>query len=201
MSNDRSHYFETLFRADRVTEAFTVFEIQPVEYADGKRVAHISSSVNEEYLECAVDETLRHGYRGKSNGFRAAYRRSSQTFEDALDLYERAVSYFDETRAYLNPDLALDRHAKAPYTNGAYLNQAISYFAGCSFSHFLNHRRMNHLFGLLSDGADDGASITDLIDDSGFGSYTSFYRYVKRVYGTTPKKLESAYLEGSLVND
>ena len=70
------------------------------------------------------------------------------------------------------------------YTNEVYLVDAIRKAVGKTFSEYLSDMRLNNVLRLIDEYPD--MRFDTIVADSGYGSYTQFYRSFTKKYGISP---------------
>jgi AraC-like DNA-binding protein len=90
-----------------------------------------------------------------------------------------------EKQYYLIENLNLDTLASFIGTNRTYLSRIINSELNTNFYDYINTFRIEHAESLLKD-IDCKLSIEQVAYDSGFRSYSTFNRFFKKRYDTTP---------------
>ena len=127
-------------------------------------------------------------------GFEGHYRGSSLTFDQGKAYYEKLQALMKDERVFVQPDLTLARAAKSLGTNTQYLSQVVNFFSGERFSTYVNAYRLkalhDHLRLAAANGADDGINWSQV----GFGSYSAFYRALRKQLGQSPAEFAQSAL-------
>ena len=116
--------------------------------------------------------------------FEATYVGSSLSYERGLRLFRDLEHFVGREEAFRDPQLTIGRASRQLGTNTQYLSQVVNFFSGQRFSAYVNQLRLEAMAVRLSAG--------ELLDpqeawaEAGFGSYSSFYRSLKRHYGVSP---------------
>lgn len=166
-----------------------VFEISPVDHPESKTLLlHIAVSRAPKLRSPRLPGVDVHYGKDSERSFDETYQLSSLSFDDARKLFARLEDAMTEKSLYRDSDLTLAKCSRHLQTNTSYLSHVVNFFAGCTFTQYLNHKRLGYL--LRKHPMGEGVSLDrDLIAEAGFGSYHTFYRYVKGRYGRTPMKL------------
>ena len=94
----------------------------------------------------------------------------------------------NQGKMYLNPTLSLRDVAQAMGTNVTYLSLYLNRTLGVTFYDFVNHFRVEEACRIIESMAERGRiNMTEVAEQSGFNSVSSFNRYFKKVMGITPK--------------
>lgn len=90
-----------------------------------------------------------------------------------------------EKQYYLTENLNLTMLASLIGTNRTYLSRFINTKLNTTFYDYINTFRVEHAMRLLRD-SNSKQSLEEVAYQSGFGSYTTFNRFFKKRYNTTP---------------
>ena len=105
-------------------------------------------------------------------------------------LYQRLVIRFikliDEERVYLKRDLRLDEVAGRMFTNRAYVSKVIKEEYHCSFSDYINRKRIDFSMKLMR--LDPTLTQDKIAEKSGFINAQSYSRTFKKMIGMPPKE-------------
>lgn len=96
----------------------------------------------------------------------------------------RIVLHMHETSDYRNPDITLNRFARALFTNRTTLTNALHELGYSSFSTYINTLRIEEFIRLVRDNP--SANYQDVFYDVGFRSRTTALRNFKQYTGNTP---------------
>lgn len=110
-------------------------------------------------------------------------------------LKEELKKLMSERKIYLDPDLRLDGMARLLNTNRTYVSFIIKEDFGESFIGFVNHCRVKAACELMSDPTRD-LVVTQIAEQVGFKSFSSFNLFFKRYTGTTPAKYRASVSRG-----
>lgn len=106
------------------------------------------------------------------------------------ELYQRLVIQFikliDEEKVYLKRDLRLDEVAGRMYTNRAYVSKVIKEKYHCSFSDYINRKRIDFSMKLMR--LDPTLTQGKIAENSGFINAQSYSRTFKKMIGMPPKE-------------
>ncbi|MEG1660153.1 MAG: AraC family transcriptional regulator [Bacteroides sp.] len=106
------------------------------------------------------------------------------------ELYQRLVIQFikliDEEKVYLKRDLRLDEVASMMYTNRAYVSKVIKERYRCSFSGYINRKRIDFSMQLMR--SDPTMTQDKIAEQAGFINAQSYSRTFKKMIGIPPKE-------------
>ena len=100
---------------------------------------------------------------------------------------QRIRKSMESEQLFLDPTLSLESLARKLNSNSWEVSRAINAGAGCSFSDFVNHYRVERVKERLED-PEDPRTVLAIGLDCGFNSKTSFNRCFKHATGTTPSQ-------------
>lgn len=92
----------------------------------------------------------------------------------------------DEERVYLKKDLRLDEVAGLMFTNRAYVSKVIKEKYQCSFSDYINRKRIDFSMELMC--SDPTLTQDKIAEKSGFANAQSYSRTFKKMIGIPPKE-------------
>lgn len=108
--------------------------------------------------------------------------------DDRDDIIFSKIEYrMRHDHLYREPELTLEKAAKAIDSNRTYLSAAIKKSTGLSFSYYINSYRVKEAVSILSDPT-NREPLKSIIIDVGFKSQTPFYKLFNEVTGTTPSQ-------------
>lgn len=104
-------------------------------------------------------------------------------------LYDNLCNLFETNKLHLKADLDLEYVVKALGTNKKYLYFALSR-NNENFRGFVNKFRVNEAKMLIENSIKEKQipNFNDIVENSGFNSFVTFYRAFKSVTGMTPKE-------------
>ncbi|MHA6483391.1 helix-turn-helix domain-containing protein [Paenibacillus sp. strain BS8-2] len=97
------------------------------------------------------------------------------------ELMKEIVGYLDGH--YPDPSLCLPLLSDQFQISETYLSLLVKEYTGCTFSDYVNSKRMNAAKELLRES---GLNIEQIADNVGYSSLNSFSRAFKRIHGVTP---------------
>ena len=107
--------------------------------------------------------------------------------ERNLVLKERLDKLTAETEFYMQKRINMDEVAAMLATNRTYLSRMMNNVKGCSFTEFINGKRLEKAYELFSTpGYMNSHSISELAADCGFASVATFRRAFVKKYDFTP---------------
>ena len=101
------------------------------------------------------------------------------------NLTEQISALIEEKGLYLRKDLRITDLASELATNKTYVSLLLNNISGSSFTNIVNGYRVRHAQNLMQKHPD--MLLDDVAAESGFASYTSFYRNFKAITGMTPQ--------------
>lgn len=110
------------------------------------------------------------------------------TEEKISEIETRLRIVFDDDELYLDPELSLNKLAKAIPCSAAQLSHVINSKLDKSFRNLVNEYRVKKVKERLADPSSGRYSILGIAYECGFNSEASFYRIFKSVEGVSPKE-------------
>ena len=101
--------------------------------------------------------------------------------DNNIDLLVRILDYIDEN--YAQP-LSLESISTTFGYNKYYFSKLFNRYIGENISNYINLVRLQQMMRKAKRRGD--VNITELAYESGFDSLSTFYRYFKKIYGTSP---------------
>jgi AraC-like DNA-binding protein len=101
--------------------------------------------------------------------------------------WESIKQFMDKQQPYLNQDLSLTTLADLLDLSRTQLSALINAQAEKHFYDFINAYRIKYFVERIKQRDHEIYALESLALDSGFKSYTSFYRVFKRTYGMSPR--------------
>ena len=121
----------------------------------------------------------------------ALFRRKKEPSSEAepepvrsASLAEQITRLVEEEQLYRRKDLRISDVAAALATNKTYVSTILNNISGQSFSDLVNGLRVRHAQALMREHPE--MPLTEVADESGFSSLTTFRRNFKTVTGLTP---------------
>ena len=124
----------------------------------------------------------------------AKYASSSLSDEKSLELFRQLEKAMREDKIYQDKTLNKDRVAELLGTNRTYLSRIINEQAQTSFTHYINHFRIEEAVRQLSDPTND-IPLKALASELGFNSISTFYNLFQSSVGMTPAQYRSKVKE------
>ncbi|PLX12736.1 MAG: hypothetical protein C0598_05510 [Marinilabiliales bacterium] len=116
-------------------------------------------------------------------------------FEDKLNT--RLVSFFENSKPYLNPDLSLQSLAHDLSVSRHQLSATINLKQQMNFFELVNSYRVKEVEELMKNDPEGKIKIYELAYDAGFNSKATFYRIFKQFTGQTPNDYRKAIISQS----
>lgn len=102
---------------------------------------------------------------------------------DLSSLFSRLKRLMDEEKLFLDPDISREKVAQILSTNKQYLSEAITQYAGLTFTNYIIAFRLSYACNLLLHTSD---TIESVASQSGFSSARTFYRLFRQKTGVSP---------------
>ena len=118
--------------------------------------------------------------------FESTYQTSSLSFEEGLSYYKDMQRLMTEEEVYLDPGVSVAMISRKLGTNTQYLSQVVNFFGGERFSSYINVYRLEHLGRLIAERPELNPQTA--WEEVGFGSYSAFYRSLRRHYQLSPSQ-------------
>ncbi len=112
-----------------------------------------------------------------------------------MQLYRKIACLMEEEKPYRDATFNRTALSKMMGTNEKYVADAVREGAGTTVSNYITDIRLNCSLELLSDESGNGepVSLDDVARDSGFGSYSSFWRAFQKKFSMTPSEYRSLH--------
>lgn len=121
--------------------------------------------------------------------------RPEETLSQEMLLFRRASDYLLADRFFTKPDLNRRKLADLVGSNETYLADAIREATGETFSSYISTLRLQYALELFETQPD--ISLDSVAIDTGYGSYSPFYRAFIKKYGITPSEYRKLSLSKS----
>lgn len=118
------------------------------------------------------------------------YASSSLTDEKSLALFHRLERMMRDDKLYKDNNISKDKLSEILGTNRTYLSRIINEQAQTSFTHYVNHFRIEEAIRQLSDPNND-IPLKALASELGFNSISTFYNLFQSSVGMTPAQYRS----------
>ncbi|NRB64110.1 MAG: AraC family transcriptional regulator [Saprospiraceae bacterium] len=102
----------------------------------------------------------------------------------------KLLSFIDDERPFLNPELSLRLLAKSLSIHPNQLSWLINEYHGKNFNEFINQKRIAHFKTLVVNPKNSHISLIGLAYESGFNSKTVFNTVFKKEVGMTPSQYQ-----------
>ena len=114
-----------------------------------------------------------------------SYKNSLLTSDDKLAIKQKVISYMEEDKAYLNPELNMDLLSEATGFPKYQITEVLNMDIGMNFFSFVNSYRIEDVKKMLL-APNLKYSIEAIGYECGFNSKSSFYTVFKKITGMTP---------------
>lgn len=103
---------------------------------------------------------------------------------------EQLVSYIEKIKPYRNPDISVFDFCYHFHTNRTYLAEAIKRNFNLNFRGLINYYRVQEAKALIEKCINQNKTpeLDDIAQQSGFSSYSTFFRVFKTELGVTPSE-------------
>ena len=101
-------------------------------------------------------------------------------------LYMELESLMHSEKPFTDPDIDRNKVSEMLGTNRQYLADAVKHETGLTFSAYIGILRLKYALELLD--CNPGLTLEAVAEDSGHGSYSSFFRAFTQKYGMTPSE-------------
>lgn len=126
--------------------------------------------------------------------FERSYQGTSLSFERAREMFDQLETLLRDEHVYRDPAISISSIARSLKTNTQYLSQVVNFFGGVRFSRYVNQYRLNALARRLRD--DPELQLDEVWSEAGFGSYSAFYRALRRNHAMAPTKFHDLAVRG-----
>lgn len=120
------------------------------------------------------------------NGLRPVLHVPSDDADRMNAIYEKAVTYMQQRRPFLDDEFNLADLARAVLSNKSYLSRSINVNSGRNFRQFVNYYRVNYSIELMKK--DPRLRVMELAMMSGFHSVVTYNMAFKLQMNTTPSE-------------
>lgn len=117
---------------------------------------------------------------------RLKFNQLKKDTQENLTLFDRLEKEMGEQKIYLQKDLSLDMLAERLNTNRTYLSDCIKNGCGKTYSTYISDLRLHAAIKLFE--RESGLSVTEVSEQVGYSTYTSFYRAFSKRYGINPSE-------------
>gem|GEM_PF-910720 len=151
---------------------------------------HISELISIGYQKTENGNKLQNDNRTENRN--ADLSEDENEFEDKLN--SKLVSFFENSKPYLNPELSLQSLAHDLNVSRHQLSATINLKQNMNFFELVNSYRVKEVEELMRNDAEGKMKIYELAYDAGFNSKATFYRIFKQFTGQTPNDYRKAIL-------
>ncbi len=121
------------------------------------------------------------------------YKNSTLSIEKKEFISKKIFSYFENKKAYLNPDLDMEMLSTDLKIPKYQITEVLNTEIGKNFFQFVNSYRVEAVKKMLTDSKNK-FSIEAIGYDCGFSSKSSFYTVFKNITGKTPIEYRNSYI-------
>ena len=182
--------FAAEFDTDQHGKIELEFVINIVEDAEsGRPIYHITVGrrTDNEQVSTPPTEESNAEMQEQFDRLRRAYPSTHLKFADAKRYYSTLEEALDSDELFRSANFTIDDAARLLGTNSLYVSQVTNFFSGMSFPMYVNSKRIQWI--KRRHDKDDSIPVSEIWSMAGFGSYSSFNRYVKLIYGCSPGQL------------
>ena len=116
------------------------------------------------------------------------YKNFTVPADECRQLLNRLNNIMEQDRMYTNPDLKIEDLATAVGVSSHTLSYVFSQYLKRNYYDYINDYRISEFKRLVNNGDHMAYTLDALMKICGFNSRTTFFRYFKKVNGTTPSK-------------
>lgn len=119
------------------------------------------------------------------------YQNSPLKRGEILEKRKKIDAFFENTKAYLNPDFSLTILSERLGIPKHHLSEIINLDMGTTFYDIINAKRIQYAVQRLTEGSDKLITLEGLGYECGYKTKSAFYHHFKRFTGKTPGKFRS----------
>jgi ligand-binding sensor domain-containing protein/AraC-like DNA-binding protein len=116
------------------------------------------------------------------------YKNTKLSDTECKMICEKLYNYFDNKKAYTNPDLKIVDISQALQCSSHSLSYVFNQYLTKNYYDFINEYRVKEFKRLISDENSSKFTLTALAERCGFSSRASFFRSFKKLTGITPNE-------------
>ncbi len=113
----------------------------------------------------------------------------SISVEDDATIGRKLETLMSDRQYYLTKNLKISDVVKQIGSNRTYVSNYINTNYNCSFSDYINRKRIDFAKTILLSSTED-VKLSTIADSSGFSSESSFYRNFQKIVGMTPNEFK-----------
>lgn len=140
-------------------------------------------------------EQISSNLRSQSNSTEALRATPEDMLSREMRLFRRIAVLMDEEHPFTDASFNRSSLSKAMGTNDKYVADAVRAGAGLTVAMYISNLRLSYSLGLLTD--EEYSSLDEVAIDSGFGSYSSFFRAFQKKYSISPSDYRNCYRKGA----
>ncbi len=107
---------------------------------------------------------------------------------ELIEIEKKLLNYFHKEKPWLHSNLNIWDVSKNIGSNRSYVSHIINENIGCNFNYFVNEYRVNEAKILLKQTPE--LNLSEISEQSGFGSVNSFIRIFKKIEHATPTEFK-----------
>lgn len=157
-------------------------------------IAYVRYSANLQRKNQSLYEQINSNLRNAGSSAKVLQMTPEENLGKEMRLFRKISLLMDEEQPYRNPAFNRASMAKILGTNEKYVADAVREGAGTTVANYITDVRLSYSLELLSD---EPAALDDIARDSGFGSYSSFWRAFLKKYSMTPSEYRSLHSKNS----
>lgn len=119
------------------------------------------------------------------------YASSGLTEESSQDIKEQLIIFMDEQKPYLTPKLKIKDLSELTQIPAHHISQVLNEMFEKNFYEFINEYRVKDAMAILKNPKFKNHTYESIAFDVGFNSRSAFYNAFKKVYNTTPSKIQN----------
>lgn len=119
------------------------------------------------------------------------YASSGLTEESSQHIKEQLLKFMNEQKPYLTPKLKIKDLSELTQIPAHHISQVLNELFEKNFYEFINEYRVKDAMAILKDPKFKNHTYESIAFDVGFNSRSAFYSAFKKVYNTTPSKIQN----------
>lgn len=132
-------------------------------------------------------------FKSANNNGGSSYLKSGLNDLEADKHAERLSNLLEDKKLYLNSDLNLEELARELELPPKYLSEILNKKMGITFYELINIYRGKEAGKILEERSSENIKMIEVMFDSGFNSKSTFNKYFKKVFGTTPSQYRNKF--------
>ncbi|MGN1220611.1 MAG: helix-turn-helix domain-containing protein [Candidatus Cryptobacteroides sp.] len=188
----------------RISELHTIYEVDKIEYQKKRQqtmmlfsvllcvllaltvTAYIIYSNRLRHKNRSLYEQINTSMKNETKSAKVLQLASEDSLSREMSLFRKIAALMEEEHPFTDSDFGRSTLVRITCSNDKYVADAIREGAGVTVATYISDLRLNYSLWLLSN--DEHLSLDDVARQSGFGSYSSFFRAFQKKYSITPSE-------------